>query len=567
MRVRWWYSTFTTAFAILFGLLLGIFSTPLANAKLLPPLDVDMSLDGPLIPGGTATLSVVVTAKQPISNVVARWLLEGLDSPTPSAPIDLGDIEGGESRNVLLTVSLPRSGRGLMSLEISASDRAGSSRFGRTATLYTLAHNGTVRVSRQSFGVIEREIVAEEIRKAPNLAVARSLERSLGKGGIETAEPPTLPTERARRDNALFKSATGLAPGPLSATGTVRVHGQIRWTDKAGGTHPVPFARVEIRDEEVLGSELVTTVTTDANGTYDVTVNNDDGVNQNGRDIFIRVLSQSDAARVMRPEFLEIYFIDSCVRLEGEVCAQRAHLDVADGADLVINLTANNVDDNNTAFSIHHAAIEAALYVASIAGTMPASINIEFPSVKTVFSSSSLGSKILLLLRDRFDWDVIHHEYGHYVQKIYNLADSPGGPHDELNLAETRTKDAGLRLAWGEGWPTFFGTSLQLARDLLALGIPNVGDTRYQDTEDSTLNYDLESLAGVPSAGEDNEFSVQRILWDLYDASADMRDQVSLGEKAVWNTLVYRFIEPYLLAMPCVMLPAWLENRLVPNWC
>ncbi len=31
------------------------------------------------------------------------------------------------------------------------------------------------------------------------------------------------------------------------------------------------------------------------------------------------------------------------------------------------------------------------------------------------------------------------------------------------------------------------------------------------------------------------------------------------------ETLVYRFIETYLLAMPCVMLTAWLENRLVPN--
>jgi ABC-type nitrate/sulfonate/bicarbonate transport system substrate-binding protein len=29
--------------------------------------------------------------------------------------------------------------------------------------------------------------------------------------------------------------------------------------------------------------------------------------------------------------------------------------------------------------------------------------------------------------------------------------------------------------------------------------------------------------------------------------------------------LVYRFIETYLLAMPCVMLTAWLENRFVPN--
>jgi len=31
------------------------------------------------------------------------------------------------------------------------------------------------------------------------------------------------------------------------------------------------------------------------------------------------------------------------------------------------------------------------------------------------------------------------------------------------------------------------------------------------------------------------------------------------------QALVYRFIETYLLAMPCVMLTAWLENRLVPN--
>jgi hypothetical protein len=29
--------------------------------------------------------------------------------------------------------------------------------------------------------------------------------------------------------------------------------------------------------------------------------------------------------------------------------------------------------------------------------------------------------------------------------------------------------------------------------------------------------------------------------------------------------LVYRFIETYVLAVPCVMLTAWLENRFVPN--
>ena len=150
-----------------------------------------------------------------------------------------------------------------------------------------------------------------------------------------------------------------------------------------------------------------------------------------------------------------------------------------------------------------------------------------------------MTTKLHLLEGDRFDWDVIHHEYGHYVQSIYNLSASPGGAHSlGENLAQRLGKDAGLRLAWGEGWPTFFGTSLQIARGLLALGIPNVGDTRYQDTEDASIDYNLESLVGGSSAGEDNELSVQRALWDLYDANADMRDNVSLGQIVVWNTLV-----------------------------
>jgi len=37
------------------------------------------------------------------------------------------------------------------------------------------------------------------------------------------------------------------------------------------------------------------------------------------------------------------------------------------------------------------------------------------------------------------------------------------------------------------------------------------------------------------------------------------------GDADLCDQLVYRFIETYLLAMPCVMLTAWLENRLVPN--
>ena len=46
-----------------------------------------------------------------------------------------------------------------------------------------------------------------------------------------------------------------------------------------------------------------------------------------------------------------------------------------------------------------------------------------------------------------------------------------------------------------------------------------------------------------------------------------VRSQRLRGTRELYDEriLVYRFIETYLLAMPCVMLGAWLENRLVPN--
>ena len=59
------------------------------------------------------------------------------------------------------------------------------------------------------------------------------------------------------------------------------------------------------------------------------------------------------------------------------------------------------------------------------------------------------------------------------------------------------------------------------------LGYPGFGDVNYDDTEDITVNYSLESQADGRS-GEDNETAVQRILWDLFDTASDSRDNISV---------------------------------------
>ena len=92
-----------------------------------------------------------------------------------------------------------------------------------------------------------------------------------------------------------------ISPCIASETGTITVSGRIMWTDHIGGTHPVRYAPVEIRDDELLFSELVTTVYTDNSGYYSVTINNNDGLLEDGRDIFIKVLCRSDGFEIGKP--------------------------------------------------------------------------------------------------------------------------------------------------------------------------------------------------------------------------------------------------------------------------
>lgn len=67
-----------------------------------------------------------------------------------------------------------------------------------------------------------------------------------------------------------------------------------------------------------------------------------------------------------------------------------------------------------------------------------------------------------------------------------------------------------------------------------ALAIPYVGDTRYTDTEDASIDIDLEAGS---TTGEDNEITVAGVLWDLYDSVADGLDHATLGDQTVWNLL------------------------------
>jgi hypothetical protein len=134
-------------------------------------------------------------------------------------------------------------------------------------------------------------------------------------------------------------------------------------------------------------------------------------------------------------------------------------------------------------------------YVSGVSGSALPQVGVVFPDADGSFYT---GGTLYINPDDPLDWDVIHHEYGHYVSDRYNLDSNPGGCHNPgKNLSEdvqkcldasgnVKTygpygKDKGTKLAWGEGWPTYFALSLQRARGGASLGIPNVGDRKYTD--------------------------------------------------------------------------------------
>ena len=137
----------------------------------------------------------------------------------------------------------------------------------------------------------------------------------------------------------------------------------------------------------------------------------------------------------------------------------------------------------------------------------------------------------------------MHHEYGHYVTDSFNFQNNPGGPHNigDCIAVVQSSKSKGLRLAWDEGWATYFGTGGQMELGLGATQAPRVGDTVYTDTINGFggFSYGLETNSG-PGAdslgiGEDNEIAVQRLLWDMYDTNSDSRDTLSYSDLQLFN--------------------------------
>lgn len=321
---------------------------------------------------------------------------------------------------------------------------------------------------------------------------------------------------------------------PLNSGAQIRVSGTLKWSDTNGTQHNLRNVKVMIMDRDTLTDETLATVYTSNAGSFTSTVDNQTGLLENGGcDVFLKIYPASTNIAVKTTSNGDYYF----------------------STPVNENVSGSTISDsqvggpNNTskAFYIHQAGVVGALHVKAMSGNAPSNVVFRYPYSDSG-NNEYTGSYIKIKTSSYYSWDVILHEYGHFIQDIYNIENNPGGTHyisenaidtyfDAGNSLPT-AKNKGTRLAWAEGWATYFSISAQVQQNVSSMNIPGSGDGKYNNLAGNWY-VDLESYDD--GKGEGHEMAVSCVLWDFADSSSttgstgESFDNIALGFQTVWN--------------------------------
>ncbi len=480
--------------------------------------------------------------------VEVRFLLPSQVRAVRGSAPWFGSLAQGETVDLPLTVELTQAGE----YSIGAAVKAGARMAG--VTLNVLATAQGVALSTEPHFLMK-------LRQAPT----PEERKKLLEGTPSPVAPalPKAPTPGEQKLNRFFleqfqkrqEGKVTAPPGefPQQAPTATSVSGVMNYQDTAGTSHPIRYALVQILNgaNDLLLAETLTLAT----GTYAVGVN--------AESVKVKVFTE-DGLR----SFVRVYPpTDPTARH-----AYTSPVTPITGPSTVINLTTDKPTRGTPgapsadviqarAFSVFDAFLQSQVQAFGLRGGFLPRANVSFPKDSSHCPSSSCYSimtqETYILREDALDWDVLDHEFIHFLTDQHQraggrvLANNPGGSHSGGSAIgqNGRNRDEGMRLAWAEGFATFLGVRLQSEPASADFGmswpaIPNVGDTHYQDTEDAEIDDDLENIAHNEGYGSEN--SIATLLWDLADSLSDSAapggpgqatDKFDLSPKILWDLI------------------------------
>jgi hypothetical protein len=480
--------------------------------------DVVLTPDAaPLTPSTAHVLQGRLYALEDLSTIHVVLSASGPVTLTGPLAFDLGALAAGDSVDFSIPVTYDAEGISNVHLDVTLgvdadNDVASEMPFDLWAVVATPPHHSATSMSD-----------AESAQFA-------ATEADSADGTISAADADSLEASYAAPQEDDSIDSTGTAPELIRAramqpdgvlAANVSVVGKVTWTDENNNTHPSVVTRVELWDHETIGADrLLATGLTDQTGTVSFTVPNDDGFLGGGIDAYLRLYTSNPYTYLHAAG--QNRYAGQTIRKDN----------LADNATYTYTVRVKNTVAAGRSWSVFQAITQAGLYAETRNGAAFPQVDATWPTNRGCAFSVAAG--ILVRPTAVWEWDPIMHEYGHYVQSQLGTANNPGGRHTEECLTvEQGTKDKGTRMAWGEGWATYFGISAQAVRGLAGLGVPRVGDVSY-DAPALGLAISLEAQDNS-SIGEDCETAVARSLWDLYDTANDGYESISQGDAALWD--------------------------------
>ncbi len=347
-------------------------------------------------------------------------------------------------------------------------------------------------------------------------------------------------------DNPSYVDDSIISPTAIGVVGSVS--GTLKWTDDSGKTHPLVGARVKVT---ISGSWWSSTTYTNSTGYYNISYND------------IWYIGSGKPT-------VHIYADGESVSVSYNGIYEKTNEFSGSSGDFVYSYTFNPTSDGDMGKAMHllQAGINYANYIEELNGGTPITkCTFNYPSnpekgcyydgANNVFISSKSNAEGFPT--SYASWDVIGHEYGHHVQKCFGIAANPGGTHiinhnvidDQYNKKNTdgsnkytlnEAKDRGLRLAWGEGWPTFWSTVAQSTFSEDIKTINTVGDLRYSTYQN--FYYDIDTYDAKTNGvsyeylGDADEIAITSILYKLYSPTKDEYDSFSISDKELWTITV-----------------------------
>jgi hypothetical protein len=266
-----------------------------------------------------------------------------------------------------------------------------------------------------------------------------------------------------------------------------------------------PARRVDVQIVDATTSAVLASGATDAAGFYSIPVV--DAQTRNVRPRMVSLSSQTVGLLidVRNNATARLPYMVNGAQVNGH--APTAHLDF--GAAVALPAAGGE------AFNLYDVLLNDTDFLATILGAWP-SIRItcfwETGSSDGTFFRPS-DNTIHLTGGKGYDDTVVGHEHGHFVSRNWSKDNNPGGSH----FIGDNNQD--IRLAWSEGWATFFASAVRRA---LGLG-PSA--PQYIDTDGSpgvgNLNFAYEvETPSEPANGGASEVAVTSALWEILDDPA-----------------------------------------------